>query len=379
MCVSGWHPERQAVSSCLAQDETRRARRAAVRKPRFASRLPGCFGLAAPLKSQAMWMLHCFRLLSLLLFTTNMSSGKLLPEVKVESRFLEEPRTVRIYLPPSYDRNFSRRFPVLYVHDGQNVFSSAGPDCCFGWGSWDLDRTVDRLCAEGRMREIIIVAVDNSRARYKEYRGRLHAPEPPKKDKTKKPAPAATNTLDNAHFDAYANFLIKELKPRIDREFRTLKTPANTAVIGSSLGGICSLSLAWEFPRVFGRAASLSGSIQIERKNFLEQALRPFGAKPKALRLYLDSGTIDFTGDDDGRKLTSAMVAELRRIGWKDEKNLRHFTDSALAGEHEMEQAGLRRDKWGEAQKSQHNEFYWRLRVWRALEFLFPAEKKRGV
>lgn len=229
------------------------------------------------------------------------------------------------------------------------------------------------------MREIIIVAVDNSRARYKEYRGRLHAQEPPKKGKTKKPAPAATNTLDNARFDAYASFLIKELKPRIDREFRTLKTPANTAVLGSSLGGICSLSLAWEFPRVFGRAASLSGSFQIERKNFLEQVLRPFDAKPKALRLYLDSGTMDFTGDDDGRKLSSAIVAELRRIGWKDEKNLRHFTDSALAGEHEMEQAGLRRDKWGEAQKSQHNEFYWRLRVWRALEFLFPPEKKRGV
>lgn len=325
-----------------------------------------------------MWMLHCLRALSLLLFTTNMSSGKLLPEVKVESRFLEEPRTVRIYLPPTYDRDFSRRFPVLYLHDGQNVFSSAGPDCCFGWGNWDLDRTVDRLCAEGRMREIIIVAVDNSRARYKEYRGRLHAEEPPLKGKAKKTAPTTTNALDNARFDAYANFLIKELKPRIDREFRTLKTSANTGVMGSSLGGICSVTLAWEFPRVFGRAASLSGSFQIERRNFLEQALRPYDGKPKTLRLYLDSGTIDFTGDDDGRKLTNLIVTELRRIGWKDEKNLRHFTDAAPASEHAMEQAGLRRDKWGEAQKSQHNEFYWRLRAWRALEFLFPPEKTRG-
>ena len=322
-------------------------------------------------------MLHWLRALSLLLFTTIMSLGKLLPEVKVESRFLEEPRTVRIYLPPSYDRNFSHRFPVLYVQDGQNVFSSAGPDCCFGWGNWGLDRTVDRLCTEGRMREIIIVAVDNSRARYKEYRGRLHADELLPKGKAKKPAAVeATNTLDNACFDAYANFLIKELKPRIDREFRTLKTSANTGVLGSSLGGICSLSLAWEFPRVFGRAASLSGSFQIERRNFIEQALRPHDGKPKTLRLYLDSGTVDFTGDDDGRKLTSSIVTELRRIGWKDEKNLRHFTDSAPASEHEMEQAGLRREKWGEAQKSQHNEFYWRLRVWRALEFLFPPEKK---
>ena len=128
---------------------------------------------------------------------------------------------------------------------------------------------------------------------------------------------------------------------------------------------------------MFGRAASLSGSFQIERRNFLDQVLRPCSSRPKALRLYLDSGTIDFTGDDDGRKLTTAIAVELRRIGWKDDKNLRHYTDPAPLTEHEMEAAGLRRDKWGEAQRSQHNEVYWRLRSWRALEFLFPPDKKR--
>jgi predicted alpha/beta superfamily hydrolase len=316
-----------------------------------------------------MWKYHGAWLV--LSITTCMSAGKLLPEEKVASRFLGETRTVRIYLPPSYEAKPARRYAVLYLHDGQNVFSSAGTNCCFGWGNWELDRTVDRLCAKGRMQEIIMVAIDNSRARYKEYRGRLHA-EPAKGKKIE----ASTNAMDNARFDSYANFLIEELKPKIDRKYRTLKTAADTGVLGSSLGGICSLSLAWEFPKVFGRAASLSGAFQVEKRNFIEQALRPWRSKPKSIRVYLDSGTADFTGDDDGRKHTNAVAEELRRIGWKEDRNLKHFTDLAPVTESEMERAGLRRDKWHEAQKSQHNEFYWRLRVWWALEFLFPAKRR---
>src|ERR1043165_6916644 len=105
------------------------------------------------------------------MFQTKMIAGKLLPEEQIASRYLGADRTVRIYLPPSYESKPRRRYPVLYLHDGQNVFSSAGSNCCFGWGSWELDKTVDELCAVGRMREIIMVAVDHSRSRYKEYRG----------------------------------------------------------------------------------------------------------------------------------------------------------------------------------------------------------------
>jgi len=317
-----------------------------------------------------MWRLRGAVLL--LAWTTCMSHGKLLPEKKIESRHLGASRTIRIYLPPSYETGPRRRYPVLYVHDGQNVFSSAGMDCCFGWGNWELDRTADRLIAEGRMHEIIIVAIDNSRWRYREYRGLLYD-----KDgrRPKAPRRGVTNALDNAKFLAYANFLIKELKPRIDREYRTLKTAASTSLLGSSLGGICSLSLAWENPDVFGAAASLSGSFQIEQHNFLEHVLRPFDGRPRRFRVYLDSGTIDFTGDDDGRKNTDAVAAELRRLGWKESGNLIRFTDLKPLTWSELERTDLRRDKWGEAEKSQHNEFYWRLRVWRALEFLFPPTK----
>ena len=233
-----------------------------------------------------MWMFHTVAFL-LLMTTNGMSQGKLLKDEPVPSRFIEGGRTIRIYLPPSYDREPKRRYPVLYLHDGQNVFSSAGPHSCFGWGGWDLDKTVDRLIAEGRMREIIMVGVDNTRYRYKEYRGKVY-PEAGKGKK--KPVAVGTNEIDNSRFEAYATFLIKELKPKIDREYRTLKTPANTGVMGSSLGGIGSISLAWEYPKTFGRAASLSGSFHIEKRNFLEHVLKPARRKPGPVRFYLDSG-----------------------------------------------------------------------------------------
>ena len=143
--------------------------------------------------------------------------------------------------------------------------------------------------------------------------------------------------------------------------------------MGSSLGGIRSIIVAWEHPEVFGRAASLSGAFQVERTNFFNKVLRPYQGKAKPTRLYLDSGVVDFTGGDDGKKLTSAVAEELRRIGWRGE--MVDFVDAKPLTLPELEQAGLRRDKWAEAQTSQHNEFYWRLRVWRALTFLFPPTK----
>jgi predicted alpha/beta superfamily hydrolase len=246
---------------------------------------------------------------------------------------------------------------VLYLHDGQNVFSSAGTNICFGWGGWDLDKTADELCRAGKMQEIILVAVDNSNARYAEYCGRHHS----------------GDTNANTEFENYATFLIRELKPKIDSSYRTRPEPENAGLMGSSLGGICSIILAWEHPEVFGQGASLSGAFQVENKNFLNKVLRPYQGKAKPIRLYLDSGVVDFTGGDDGRKWTAAVAEEFRRIGWGRE--LVHFVDAKPLTLPEIERTGLRRDKWAEAQTSQHNEFYWRLRVWRALTFLFPPAK----
>jgi predicted alpha/beta superfamily hydrolase len=147
----------------------------------------------------------------------------------VPSRFLDSPRTVRVYLPASYRTGAVRRYPVLYLHDGQNVFSTAGTNVCFGWGNWELDRTADELARVRRMEEIILVGVDNSPARFAEYGGRHRA--------------AGTNT--NKEFENYTAFLVQELKPKIDAEYRTRPEPAHTGVLGSSMGGICSVLLAW--------------------------------------------------------------------------------------------------------------------------------------
>ena len=159
----------------------------------------------------------------------------------------------------------------------------------------------------------------------------------------------------------------------MDREFRTLTNATNTAVLGSSMGGICRVVLAWERPDSFGGAASLSGSFGIERRKFLHQ-LTPISKFPKFPRLYFDSGVRDFSGGDDGRTNTLAVVTELRRLGWRDGTNLRHVVDDHRLTDAELAGSGLRHDKWKAAQTSQHNEFYWRRRVTGALTCLFPPE-----
>lgn len=279
-------------------------------------------------------------------------------------------RFVRIWLPPSYQRNVQLRYPVVYAHDGQNIFTTAGTNAAFGWGNWELDRTANELMRSGRMREAIFVAVDCSRSRYLDYRGPAHHWSAEELAAASRP-PTAPGS--DSHYDTYRHYLIEELKPQIDREFRTLTNAASTAVLGSSMGGLCSIVLAWERPDVFGIAASLSGSFQIEQREFLGQLTR---AKPPSnqARLYLDSGVRDFTGGDDGRTNTLAVVAELRRLGWREGVNLLHVVDDHLLTNAELAESGLRDDKWKEAKTSQHNEFYWRRRVGKALTLLFPPE-----
>ncbi len=305
-------------------------------------------------------MRHVFYLYWLLMARLVLAQGPEAGGIRDEtipSRFLGAPRTVHVYLPAAYPAQPDRRFPVLYLHDGQNVFSTAGSNIAFGWGNWELDLTADRLIREGKIRPIIMVAVDNSGAgRMTEYSGH-HG--------------AATN--QGGSFDSYAAFLSRELKPFIDQKYRTLPDAAHTGLMGSSLGGLCSAALAWEQPEIFGNAASLSGAFFYDDKHFLNDLLKKAAGPPKPVKFYFDSGTVDYTGGDDGRQLTSEVVTELRRIGWRD--NLRYYVDEHPMTPDQLAASGLRRDKWKEAQTSQHNEFYWHQRAWRPLTFLYPPEK----
>lgn len=276
--------------------------------------------------------------------------GKVVSEELFRSDILQTNRMVRIYVPPSYSENRQAHYPVLYVHDGQNAFSTVGPYVAFGWGNWELDKTADRLIEEKRMREIIIVAIDCSASRYREYRG---------------PIPKGS---DNRAYERYSRFLIEELKPKIDAEYRTLADPAHTGVLGSSMGGICSVALGWEHPDVFGNAASLSGAFQVEKEYFLKQVLQKRRPEGKALKVYVDSGSSDYTGGDDGKAQSAAVAEALRRNGVKVE----HFVDGTIT-EEKLRSLNLSPQKLKEAQGSHHNELYWRERAWRPLVFLFPA------
>src|SRR5687768_17242007 len=103
------------------------------------------------------------------------AAGKVVFEGNIQSEVLQTNRFVRVYLPPGYAENKTSRYPVLYIHDGQNAFSTVGPHVAFGWGNWELDTTADRLISEKKMRPIIMVAVDCGPSRYREYRGPIAA------------------------------------------------------------------------------------------------------------------------------------------------------------------------------------------------------------
>lgn len=290
-----------------------------------------------------------------------------------DSRILAARRKVRVCTPPGYSPGGSRRYPVLYVQDGQNAFTTAGTHAAFGWGNWALDRISADLIRARRLQPVILVAIDATRDRYLEYRGPARKWTTDELAAERRPPPAPG---DDSRYRAYQSFLVEELKPWVDREYRTRPGPESTALLGSSLGGLVSVALAWERPEVFGAAASLSGAFQVEGQEFLRRVKTETGG-PRPIRLYLDSGVTDFAGGDDNWSKTQALVSMLRDIGWRDGRDLVHVVDLPLdaAG---LERAGLRADKRAEALRSQHNEFYWRQRVHLALEFLFPPERGAG-
>jgi predicted alpha/beta superfamily hydrolase len=163
---------------------------------------------------------------------------------------------VRVYLPPGYDENTLRRYPVLYMQDGKNLFFGQE---AFGGNEWQVDETMDRLDRMNAVRKAIVVGV---------------APHDRMADYT---APG---------YAAYGRFLVDVVKPAIDAGFRTRTAAHETVVMGSSLGGVVSLYLAWQHPDVFGGAACLSSTF-----GYQDDLFQRIAAEPKRpVRLYLDSG-----------------------------------------------------------------------------------------
>nr|WP_315053854.1 alpha/beta hydrolase-fold protein [uncultured Brevundimonas sp.] len=158
-------------------------------------------------------------------------------------------RNVSVWLPPGYDAS-DARYPVLYLHDGQNLFdASTAP-----FGEWGVDEHLQRLIATGQVRAPIVVGVWNTELRLREYVPADLIAALPDDMRADVQAVYGGEPLS----DGYIRFLAEELKPLIDRTYRTLPDASDTSIAGSSMGGLISMYAVMKRPDVFSSAACLS-------------------------------------------------------------------------------------------------------------------------
>jgi predicted alpha/beta superfamily hydrolase len=195
-------------------------------------------------------------------------------------------RKYRVYLPPGYDENTLKRYPVLYMHDGSNLFF---PEEAFGGSEWRVDENLEQLDTMNVIDKVIVVGV------YAQDR---------------------MNEYTRPGYEEYGRLLVEQLKPMVDSSLRTLSDPANTAVMGSSLGGVVSFFLGWEHPHVFGKAACLSSTFGY-RDNLMERVL----SEPRRnVRFYIDSGW-----PEDNYENTTAMRNHLLEAGYQIGRDFLYF------------------------------------------------------
>lgn len=232
-------------------------------------------------------------------------------------------RRYRVLLPRGYDQHTTRRYPVIYLHDGQNVFES-GP-----FGTWSAHTSAGELVRVGQMRECIMVGVDNGPNRLSDYS-----------------APDAGGNAAN-----YVAFLRNRLKPLIDANYRTLTSPADTGAIGSSMGGQVSLYMGWDFASTYGRIGAFSGAWSVFTSGFYNR-VRTASVKPP-IRLYIDSGDAGTSNDNywPTFNLRDALLSKAAPNAWTLESELRHAVGFG----------------------QQHNEAAWAARLPASLIYLFPA------
>ena len=248
------------------------------------------------------------------------------------SGLVEEHHDLVVYLPPMYEVEGGRRYPVLYMQDGQNLFD---PETSFIKGNyWRLGETADTLTAAAEIEPLIIVGIYNSGLkRLDEY------------------TPIEDKRLGGGHADDYGNMLVQELKPFIDARYRTLPGSGNTGLGGSSLGGLVTLYLGLQYPSVFSRLAVMSPSVWWRNRTILN-TVTGIGKKPD-LSIWLDMGTRESTrGLADARLLRDGLL----RKGWQ------------LGGDL----------SYCEAEGAEHTESAWAERAGPMLRFLFPARRGKG-
>lgn len=245
--------------------------------------------------------------------------NKIIGQVKyyknLKSKFLELSRDVFVLLPPGYNENSEKKYPVLYMHDGQNLIN---PKTSFSGYDWRVDETAYKLIRQKKIQEIIIVGIYNTEERLEEY--------------------SSSNKGKN-----YIKFIIEELKPFIDLNYRTKSDKENTAVMGSSMGGLISFLIVWNFPEVFSKAACLSSSFFYNN----EEAIRMVrnSKEKKKIKLYIDHG-------EDGLPRGQKMFCVLTKKNYLIGTDIDYYY----------------------APGAEHNEIAWANRLERPLLFLFSRK-----
>lgn len=245
------------------------------------------------------------------------------------SEILGNERKIVVYLPPGYYADAERRYPVLYLNDGQNLFL---PEDSFGGVVWGVDATADALIMAGEIDPIIIVGIYNTPARMEEY--------------THVKAEGGRMKGHGGRADDYGRMILEELKPLIDREYRTRPEREFTGLGGSSLGALVSLYLALEHPDVFSRIAVISPSAWWAKNQIIRDAARIGERLP--LRIWLD------IGKREGSRIKH-QVRALKEIllanGWKTGEDLAYY----------------------EIPEARHDEAAWAARFGEVLKFLYPV------
>ena len=247
------------------------------------------------------------------------------------SAYLPDERDVLVWLPPVYGNEPERRFPVLYLHDGQNLFD--GRTSYVTGRTWRAHATADRLTRERLIEPLILVGINNTGVRrMAEY------------------TPTPDPRFGGGEGPLYGRLIVDELQPLINESFRTLSEPSNTGLAGSSLGGLISLFLGLSYPQAFGKLGVLSPSVWWNHREILA---RVGAANPNPRpRIWLDMGM-----SEGLRHLrdTDLLHHRLASRGWKDERDLRYLR---VPG-------GL------------HDEDAWARRFPRVLQWLFPPKTQQ--
>jgi predicted alpha/beta superfamily hydrolase len=246
------------------------------------------------------------------------------------SQFLTTDRNIIVYLPPDYATHQRKHYPVLYLHDGQNLFD--GATSYIPGQEWHVDETAQRLITSGQIKPLIIVGIYNAGIeRVNEYT--------PTRD---------SNVKAGGKADLYGRMIVEELIPFVNQHYRTRRGAADTGLGGSSLGGLVTLHLGLKYPHVFGRLAVVSPSVWWDGREIIGE-VDQLKHKTHA-RIWLDIGTEEGRNSvPDVRLLRDALIAK----GWRLNKDLAYM----------------------EAQGARHNEAAWAARVEPILKFLFPENR----